>query len=72
MIENRFNAVHQWMGKEILSRTGAWFLVIITAMKGVVNEPEFVQQKYTPMLTLGRCDDITGRCRVEFPLVHRQ
>ncbi|CAK8673700.1 unnamed protein product [Clavelina lepadiformis] len=26
MIENRFNAVHQWMGKEILSRTGAWFL----------------------------------------------
>ena len=75
MIENCFNALHQWMGKETPSQASAGFLSVMVAMalrKGVVDYPEFVQQECTSMIIFGRCDDNTARCKMETSLVHRQ
>ncbi|CAK8674837.1 unnamed protein product [Clavelina lepadiformis] len=72
MIENYFNAVHQWMGKETLTQAGAQFLVTMIIMKDVLKESEFVQQKCTSMMIFESCDDIALRCKMECFLEQRQ
>ncbi|CAK8674773.1 unnamed protein product [Clavelina lepadiformis] len=59
--------INGW-GKETLSGSRARFLVAIPLKKGVIDEPEFVQQKCTPMMIFGRCDDNTARCKMKFSL----